>query len=198
MNIKTLKISELKPYKNNPRKNEEAVEQVANSIKEFGFKVPIIVDKDYNVVAGHTRLKALQKLGINEVECVIADDLNKQQVKALRLADNKVSEKAQWDFNLLDSELADIFDIDMSKFGFDDLINEGDFGTDFELPSGSKAPFMQITFTLANEQAEEIKDILNYAKKKNDLMNSYDNYGNENNNGNALYVVVKEWEKQKR
>lgn len=118
MNIKTLKISELKPYKNNPRKNEEAVEQVANSIKEFGFKVPIIVDKDYNVVAGHTRLKALQKLGIDEVECVIADDLNKQQVKALRLADNKVSEKAQWDFNLLDSELAEIFDLDMTAFGF--------------------------------------------------------------------------------
>ena len=119
MNIKKLKTSELKPYKNNPRKNDEAVDLVANSIKEFGFKVPIIVDKNNEIVAGHTRLKALKKLGIDEVECVIADDLTDEQIKALRLADNKVSEKAEWDFNLLDDELKDILQLDMSQFGFD-------------------------------------------------------------------------------
>lgn len=124
MNIKKLKVKDLIPYEKNPRKNEEAVNLVANSIKEFGFKVPIIIDKDNIVVAGHTRLKALKKLGIDEVDCVVADDLTDEQIKALRLADNKVSEKAEWDFNLLDEELKDILKLDMSQFGFNFLPDE--------------------------------------------------------------------------
>jgi ParB family chromosome partitioning protein len=118
LKITNIDINKLKPYKNNPRKNDGAVEYVANSIKEFGFKVPIIVDKDYEIIAGHTRLKAAQKLGLKEVPCIIADDLTEEQVKAFRLADNKVSEIAEWDFNLLDNELSNILDIDMSDFGF--------------------------------------------------------------------------------
>lgn len=119
MEIINIDINKLKPYKNNPRKNDEAVEYVANSIKEFGFKVPIIVDKDYEIIAGHTRLKAAKQLGLKEVPIIIADDLTEEQVKAFRLADNKVSEIAEWDFNLLDNELSNILDIDMSNFGFD-------------------------------------------------------------------------------
>ena len=112
-------ITEITPYEKNPRKNDEAVEYVANSIKEFGFKVPIVIDKDGIIVAGHTRYKAAQKLGLKKLPCVIADDLTEEQVKAFRIADNKVGEFAEWDFDLLDDELDGIFDIDMSDFGFE-------------------------------------------------------------------------------
>ena len=119
MEIINKKIEELKPYKNNPRNNKEAIDYVANSIKEFGFKVPIILDNNNEIIAGHTRLEASKKLGLKEVPCIIADDLTDEQVKAFRLADNKVSEIAEWDFDLLGQELADIQDIDMSMFDFD-------------------------------------------------------------------------------
>ncbi len=112
-------INEINPYEKNPRRNKEAVNYVAESIKEFGFKVPIIVDKDLTIVAGHTRYKAAKKLGIKEIPCIIADDLTPEQVKAFRLADNKVGEIAEWDIDLLGDELNDIVNIDMSEFGFD-------------------------------------------------------------------------------
>ena len=112
------KITELKPYENNPRINDKAVDAVAASIKEFGFKVPIIVDKDGVIVAGHTRLKAAEKLGLDEVPVIVADDLTPEQVKAFRLADNKVGEIAEWDFEKLEEELKGL-NINMSQFGFD-------------------------------------------------------------------------------
>jgi site-specific DNA-methyltransferase (adenine-specific) len=120
MKIVNKKVDDLIPYENNPRYNDEAVEYVANSIKEFGFKVPIIVDKNNVIVAGHTRYKASLELGLEEVPTIIADDLTEEQIKAFRLADNKVSEKAQWNFELLDEELQDL-DIDMSEFGFEKI-----------------------------------------------------------------------------
>ena len=112
-------LNEIRPYANNPRNNDGAVQYVANSIKEFGFKVPIVIDKNGEIVAGHTRYKAAKKLKLEEVPCIIADDLTEEQVKAFRLADNKVSEAAEWDFELLGSELDGILDFDMSDFGFD-------------------------------------------------------------------------------
>ena len=124
MEIVNKRLEELKPYEKNPRKNDKAVERVANSIKEFGFKVPIIIDKNGIIVAGHTRYKASKKLGLKEVPCIIADDLNEEQIKAFRLADNKVSEEAEWDFELLDEELDDILNIDMSDFGFERIEEE--------------------------------------------------------------------------
>lgn len=120
MEIINKKLDELKPYENNPRFNDDAVEYVANSIKEFGFKVPIVIDKDNVIVAGHTRYKASMELGLEEVPCIVADDLNEEQIKAYRLADNKVSEKASWDFELLDEELDDL-NIDMEEFGFQNI-----------------------------------------------------------------------------
>ena len=116
--VKLVDIGSLKPYKGNPRKNERAVEPVANSIREFGFKQPIVVDKDNTVIAGHTRLLAAKELGLKEVPVIVADDLTPGQVKAYRLADNKTGELAVWDFEQLDVELGDIADIDMSNFGF--------------------------------------------------------------------------------
>lgn len=112
-------IADLNPYENNPRLNDGAVDAVAASIKEFGFKVPIVVDSDGVIVTGHTRLKAAKKLGIDTVPVIVADDLTPEQVKAFRLADNKTGELAQWDLDKLDIELDGIDEIDMGDFGFD-------------------------------------------------------------------------------
>lgn len=118
MNIKEYPIKDLIPYENNPRNNKEAVEYVANSIKEFGFKVPIVIDKDMVIVAGHTRLLAAEKLGLESVPCIVADDLTPDQVKAFRLADNKTGEFASWDFEKLEFELDELSDFNMEQFGF--------------------------------------------------------------------------------
>lgn len=117
LKITEKKTTDLIPYENNPRHNDEAVEYVKNSIKQFGFKVPIILDKDNVIIAGHTRLKAAKELGMETVPCIMADDLTPEQVKAFRLADNKVSEIADWNFEKLKEEL-DSIELDMGEFGF--------------------------------------------------------------------------------
>lgn len=119
MQIIEKKIDEIIPYINNPRNNEAAVETVAASIKEFGFKQPIVIDKDGVIVAGHTRHKAAKRLGLATVPCIMADDLTEQQIKAYRLADNKVAELATWDAELLTIELDAITELDMVEFGFE-------------------------------------------------------------------------------
>lgn len=122
MQITNKKLTELTPYENNPRLNDPAVDAVAKSIKQFGFKVPMIITADGEIVAGHTRYKAAQALGLKEVPCVIADDLTPEQIKAFRLADNKVSELAEWDLSKLSEELNELagMDFDMTQFGFDE------------------------------------------------------------------------------
>ena len=115
-------IDDLIPYENNPRLNDQGVDALAESIKEFGFKVPIIIDSDGVIVAGHTRLKACKKLGIEEVPCIVADDLTDEQVKAFRLADNKVAELSDWDLDKLKEEIEEL-DIDMTKYGFVQIEN---------------------------------------------------------------------------
>lgn len=123
-NIVYKETKDLIPYANNPRLNDNAVDAVAASIKEFGFKVPIVVDSENVIINGHTRLKAAHKLGLKQVPCIVADDLTPEQVKAFRLADNKTSELAEWDMDKLGIELGEIPDIDMSAFGFDIEIDD--------------------------------------------------------------------------
>lgn len=134
MKIVHKSIDELIPYENNPRINDHAVEAVANSIKEFGFKNPVIVDKNNIIIAGHTRVKAAEELGIDKIPVIYADDLSDEQVKAFRLADNKTAELADWDFSLLDAELEELskldFDFEMSDFGFENSSQEKIFDTD--------------------------------------------------------------------
>lgn len=112
-------INELIEYENNPRKNDKAVDVVAKSIEQFGFKVPIVVDKDNIIVTGHTRVKAAKQLGYEKVPCIVADDLNEEQINAFRLVDNKTNEFALWDFEKLEEELNNIQDIDLLEFGFE-------------------------------------------------------------------------------
>ncbi|MDD3171792.1 MAG: ParB N-terminal domain-containing protein, partial [Bacilli bacterium] len=147
MEIVNKKISDLREYENNPRNNEAAVEAVANSIKEFGFKVPIIVTKDNVIIAGHTRYKASHRLGLQEVPCIVADDLSEEQIKAFRLVDNKTSELATWDLEKLEEELAEL-NLDMSIFGFEhqlsDEDNEETHEDDFDIDKVlSDEPFSQ-------------------------------------------------------
>lgn len=115
-----MSISDIKPYDNNPRDNDNAVESTANSIKEFGWQQPIVVDKDMVIIVGHTRYKAAKKLGYKEVPVVVASNLNKEQVRAYRLADNKTGELANWVYGDLMSEIQEIQDLDLTDFGFND------------------------------------------------------------------------------
>ena len=121
-------IASLAPYENNPRRNESAVDAVAASISEFGFKVPIVIDRGGVIIAGHTRLAAAKKLHLEEVPVIVADDLTDEQVKAYRLADNKVAELATWDYEALEKELDELLDFDMEDFGFDLGFEDADDG----------------------------------------------------------------------
>ncbi len=141
-------IAEVTPYEKNPRKNDQGVDAVARSIKEFGFKVPVILDGKGEIIAGHTRIKAAKQLGIEQIPCIIADDLTEAQIKAFRIADNKVAEFSEWDMDLLEIELQELseIDFDMSLTGFDDIeiaemmdIDSGDIAED-EVPEPPEIP----------------------------------------------------------
>lgn len=168
-------VDEVIPYENNPRLNDDAVEPVANSIREFGFKNPIIVDGSGVIIAGHTRLKAAKQLGLDEVPVIVADDLSEEQVKAFRIAENKTHDLADWDDDLLADELKALFDeIDMTDFGFgdfelamlvddmkpeawdDDLISEYSQNSDDYLVS------KRVILTYSSQEEEEyVKELLN-------------------------------------
>lgn len=121
MKVQMLAVDKVIPYRRNPRKNEAAVDKVAASIQQFGFKVPLVLDKEHTIVAGHTRLLAALRLGMKEVPCIIASDLTPAQVKAYRLADNRVGAEATWDEELLALELGDLtaLGFDLKETGFD-------------------------------------------------------------------------------
>lgn len=154
------KIGELKPYENNPRHNDMAVDAVAASIQQFGFKNPVIIDKDGVIVAGHTRYKAAKKLEITDIPCISADDLSDEQIKAFRLADNKTAELAEWDEDLLGKEMQGIINIDMSQFGFS--VGEDELGEEMQDDKYTlkvKIPQYEIT-----GECPEISDMLDSSK----------------------------------
>lgn len=156
MQIKEIGIDKINVYENNPRINDKAVKYVANSIKKFGFKNPIIIDKNNIIVAGHTRYLASKKLGLKNVPCIIADDLTEKQIKAFRLADNKVSEFSQWNNDLLNLELGELSDLDMSDFGFDlDNLNEE------QIEREEKQYFENISVVIDCETSEQAENIFN-------------------------------------
>lgn len=192
MNIIEKRIDELIPYEKNPRRNNDAVKYVAASIKNFGFRVPIVIDKDNVIVCGHTRLKAAKQLKMKTVPCVVADDLTDEQIKAFRLADNRVSEFSEWDDELLPFELSDLKTIDMSEFGFE-IVTGDEFGEDFELPNGEKSEFCHMKIVLHKKQ----KDLIMQACKmvKDEISETF---GNPNENGNAIFEVCRQWVERKK
>lgn len=168
MQIIEKELSWLKPYANNPRDNESAVEPVAKSIKEFGFKVPIVATSDGEIINGHTRFKASKVLGIEKVPVIIADDLTDEQIKAFRLVDNKTGELADWDESLLIKELEELDDLDydMEQFDFGlnlDDVEEGESGDTGDIPDNIN---VMETFALnvivsdEKEQAELYEEML--------------------------------------
>lgn len=193
MNILQLPLEEVHPYKNNPRKNDGAVDAVAASIKQYGFLVPLVISADHEIITGHTRYKAAGRLGLKTVPCVIADELTDEQIKAFRLVDNKVGELAEWDVDLLPLELADITQ-NLSVFGFES-ISEEEFGEEFTLDSGEKKPYQQISLTLHDKQAELILACIDYVHKNDEVQETF---GNENRKGNGVYEVVRQWAEQRK
>lgn len=192
MEIIKLKVGEVIPYENNPRKNDNAVAAVAESIKQCGYCSPIIIDENNVILCGHTRLKALKQLGYKEVECVRKEGMTEEQKQKYRILDNKTGEKAEWDFNKLDALLAEM-DFGDFDFGFDmQDLSADDFGEDFSLPDGDKGEICQMTFTLHNEQAELIKYAISTVGECSET------FGNTNKNGNALYEVVRQWAEQRK
>lgn len=128
MKIESRRIDCIREYENNPRLNDGAVEYVKNSIEEFGFRVPVVIDKDGVIVCGHTRVKAARLLNLETVPCVVADDLTAEQVRAFRLVDNKTQELAEWDWQKIGEELDAIDGIDMKLMGFAEFLDEPDNG----------------------------------------------------------------------
>ena len=205
LQIEQINISELIPYEKNPRINEGAVEYLANSIKEFGFRNPIVIDKDNVIVCGHTRLLAAKRINLETVPCVKADDLTDEQIRAYRLADNKISEFSQWDDKLLSDELDALMDFDMSDFGFFDDDEEDEEAAEEELK-----PEVEFTEILEEEnnyivlffdneidwlQAESLFDI----KSVKGLSTRKDGTGNPSKgvgrvlNGSAALAKIVDW-----
>jgi hypothetical protein len=193
VNIKQFSLKDIKPYGRNPRKNDKAAAAVAESIKQYGFLVPLVISAEHEIITGHTRYKAAQTLGLKTIPCVIADELTEEQIKAFRLVDNKVGEIAEWDVELLPLELADIA-ADMSAFGFE-VITEEAFGEEFTLNDGEKKPFQQISLTLHDKQAELLLAAIAHVYANKDVAETF---GNENKNGNGIYEVVRQWAEQKK
>lgn len=136
MQIVEIDVKNIKPYENNPRVNDNAVEYVLNSIKEFGFKVPVVIDKDNTIICGHTRYKAALKLKLKKIPCVIADELTEEQIKAFRLIDNKTQEISEWDYNKIGIELESIENIDMKLMGFADFLDQDEIEEPLEKKLG--------------------------------------------------------------
>lgn len=166
LNIVYKPIKELKPYKKNAKKHsKEQVEQIANSIKEFGFTQPVIIDKHNSVVAGHGRILGAKKAGLKEVPTVCLEELTEEQIKAYRLVDNKLNE-SEWDYSLLDEELENLTeDIDMDLFGFDedvDLTNAFDYETKDKIEKN----FFVVSLAFPKDEKEVIMKYLNKNKEK--------------------------------
>lgn len=181
------KLTEIKPYKRNPRINDNAVEAVKESIRQCEYVAPIVVDEKGVILAGHTRYKALKEMGVDEIEVCVKSGLTEEQKKKYRILDNKTAELADWDFDLLAQEL-DGLDFDGFDFGFDSKLSPDEFGEEFSLPDGEKPDMCKMSFQVHTEQ----KELIDYALScvKDDITETF---GNTNKNGNALYEVVRQW-----
>lgn len=200
MIIEQWPIEAVRPYPNNPRNNKKAVAAVAASIKEFGFKVPIVVDTAGVIITGHTRREAAISLGMKTVPVIVADDLTEAQIRAFRLADNKVSEFSEWDEDALAEELAQLDEaalgIDMADIGFEmeDAPSADDFSDDFTLPDNGRPEMCTCTFTLHYRQ----KELIEYVLAKLPDTEITEKFSNPNRDGSALYTVVKQWAEQRK
>ena len=207
--MKKAKITDLQFDDKNFNKGTSYGKSLMNkSLEKFGAGRSILIDKNNKIIAGNKTAETFGELGLEDVEIIESDgkkliavkrtdiDLDTPEGRELALADNQTAKvNLEWDFDLLENELEentlDEWNIDV---GFKD---NGELGTEFNLPSGDKAPFQQMTFTLADEQAEQIKNAIADIKQTEDYKYA-ETMGNENSNGNALYLIVMQWAEQRK
>jgi hypothetical protein len=198
MEIKTVKLSEIKSNPNNPRIiKDDKFRKLVNSIQEFPKMLeirPIVVNADMIVLGGNMRLKACKEAGLKEVPVIFAHDLTEEEQKQFIIKDNVGF--GEWDWDMIANEWDAI---ELQEWGFDipGFDNVEDLGEDFTLPEGDKAPFQQMTFTLADEQAEQIQNAIADIKQTQEYKYA-ETMGNENSNGNALYLIIMQWAGQKK
>jgi hypothetical protein len=195
MQIIRLKITDITPYENNAKLHpQEQIEQIKKSIIEFGNNDPIAIDENNVIIEGHGRYLALMQMGEEEIECIRLTHLTDEQKRAYILVHNKLTMNTDFDFNILDSELSNITNINMADFDFEiPDIDVEDFDTDFELPDGDKSEICQMTFTLHQKQ----KELIEYAMEVvSDCIE--ETFGNTNSNGNKLYEVIRQWAEQRK
>ncbi len=197
-----MKLSEIKQNPNNPRLIKDSkFQKLVKSIKEFPKMMalrPMIINSDNIVLGGNMRLKALKELGYKEVPddwVKRAEDLTEEETRRFIIADNVGFGEHDWELLQNDWDLGELEDWGLDCGGFD--IDSDEYGEDFSLKDGDKAPFQQMTFTLADEQAEQIKKAISDIKKTDDYKYA-ETMGNENSNGNALYLIVMQWAEQRK
>jgi hypothetical protein len=195
--IKKAKISDIKINPNNPRLiKDDKFKKLVKSIKDFPEMLdirPIVVNKDMIILGGNMRYKACKEAGLKEVPIIITD-LTEEQQREFLIKDN--TSGGEWDWNMIANE----WDVEqLAEWGLDVPVNlsPDEFGEDFSLPSGDKAPFQQMTFTLADEQAEQIKNAIADIKQTEEYKYC-ETMGNENSNGNALYLIIMQWAEQRK
>jgi hypothetical protein len=196
--MKLVKLSEVKINPNNPRLiKDDNFKKLVQSIKDFPEMLnirPIVVNQDMIILGGNMRYKACKEAGLKEIP-VIVTDLTEEQQREFLIKDN--TSGGEWDFEMLanewDVDLLDDWGLDVGGFDLD----SDELGTDFSLPDGDKAPFQQMTFTLADEQAEQIKNAIADIKTTEEYKYC-ETLGNENSNGNALYLIIMQWAEQKK
>ncbi len=197
--MQKFKISEIKLNPNNPRLiKDDKFQKLVKSIKEFPEMLdirPIVVNSDMVILGGNMRFKACKEAGLKEIPVIVADNLTEEQQKEFLIKDN--TSGGEWDFEVLanewDNEQLEDWGLDL--VGFD--IDADEYGEDFSLPDGDKAPFQQMTFTLADEQAEQIKNAIADVKATEEYKYA-ETMGNENSNGNALYLIIMQWVEQRK
>ena len=199
MKTEMVKISEVKNNPNNPRViKDDKFEKLVRSIKEFPKMLeirPIVVNDDMIVLGGNMRLKACKEAGLKEVPIIKASDLTEEEQKQFIIKDNVSG--GEWDWEMLQNDwnLEELDEWGLDVIGFN--LDAEELGTDFTLPDGDKAPFQQMTFTLADEQAEQIKNAIADIKETEEYKYC-ETMGNENSNGNALYLIVMQWVEQRK
>jgi ParB-like chromosome segregation protein Spo0J len=199
MEIQKAKISEINLNPNNPRLiKDDKFTKLVQSIKDFPEMLdirPIVVNSDMVILGGNMRFKACKEAGLKEVPIIVADNLTEEQQREFLIKDN--TSGGEWDFEMLanewDIEQLDAWGLDVGGFDLD----SDELGTDFSLPDGDKAPFQQMTFTLADEQAEQIKNAIADIKETDEYKYA-ETMGNENSNGNALYLIIMQWAEQRK
>jgi hypothetical protein len=199
MNTEIVKIEKVLPNRSNPRIiKDDKFKKLVKSIQEFPEMLnlrPIVVDADMVVLGGNMRLKACKAAGLTEVPIVIADNLTPEQQAEFIIKDNVGFGEWDWDILANEWDAALMTDWGLDIGGFD--LKAEDFNEEFSLPDGDKSPFQQMTFTLADEQAEQIKNAITDIKATDDYKYC-ETLGNENSNGNALYLIIMQWAEQRK